>query len=85
MKKAYFNWSTGKNSAMALKRLIEDNIHSVEHLMISVNSYHDPVSMHELRRSLMEEQVAALGIPYTTVELSVEPSIQEYSEKMRVA
>ncbi|MCG8574918.1 MAG: adenine nucleotide alpha hydrolase [Flavobacteriales bacterium] len=82
MKKTYFNWSTGKDSAMALKMLLDDDEHSVEHLIISVNQHYDRVSMHGLRRELMEKQIAALNIPFTTIELPQEPSMEEYSQKM---
>lgn len=85
MKKTYFNWSTGKDSAMALKRLLEDEEHSVEQLLISVNQHHDRVSMHGLRRDLMERQLDSIGIPFTTVELSEQPTMEEYSEKMGAA
>lgn len=84
-KKTYFNWSTGKDSAMALKRLMEDEAYSVEHLLISVNNHHDRVSMHGLRRELMEQQMHAIGIPFSTVELSESPTMEEYAAKMSSA
>jgi len=80
--KTYFNWSTGKDSAMALERLLEDERYSVEHLLISVNNHHDRVSMHGLRRELMERQLKEIGLPFTTVELSESPDMEEYSQKM---
>lgn len=83
MKKTYFNWSTGKDSAIALYKLLRDEEYSVKKLLTSVNSHYDRVSMHGLRRELMEEQIKAIGIPHTTIELPKEPSMEEYESKMR--
>lgn len=83
--KTYFNWSTGKDSALALYHLLRDPTYSIEHLLTSVNATHDRVSMHGLRRSLMEQQIAALDLPVTTIELPEEPGMAEYEQKMRAA
>jgi uncharacterized protein (TIGR00290 family) len=83
MKKTYFNWSTGKDSAIALHKLLQDPHYSVEKLLTSVNAHYDRVSMHGLRRSLMEQQVEAIGIPHTTIELPQEPTMDEYESKMK--
>jgi diphthamide synthase (EF-2-diphthine--ammonia ligase) len=71
--KTYFNWSTGKNSSLALYHLLQDESYSIELLMTSVNSHHNRISMHGLRRSL------AIGIPLTTIELPKEPTTEVYN------
>jgi uncharacterized protein (TIGR00290 family) len=83
--KTFFNWSTGKDSALALYKLQRDPRYSIEHLLTSVNAAHDRVSMHGLRRSLLERQIAALGLPASTIELPEEPGMQIYEDKMRQA
>lgn len=80
--KTYFNWSTGKDSALALYHLLRDERYSVERLLTSVNAAHDRISMHGLRRSLYEKQTAALKIPATTLELPETPSMTEYDSAM---
>jgi hypothetical protein len=50
--KTYFNWSTGKDSALAL----QDDRHQIDQLLTSVNSRHNRISIHGLRRSLLEIQ-----------------------------
>lgn len=80
--KTFFNWSTGKDSALALYHLKRDKRYSVERLLTSVNAAHDRVSMHGLRRELMEKQAAATGLPVTTIELSEMPEMAEYEEKI---
>lgn len=83
--KTYFNWSTGKDSALALHYLLQDKKYSVEHLLTSVNTHHDRVSMHGLRRELLQQQIHALGIPNSTIELPEQPSMQEYEALMSEA
>ena len=55
--KTYFNWSSGKDSALALHYLIKNSHYSVEHLLTSVNASVDRVSMHGVRRALLEQQI----------------------------
>ncbi len=49
MKKSYFNWSTGKDSALALYKILQQKEYNVEKLLTSVNSDFERVSMHGLR------------------------------------
>lgn len=76
--KTYFNWSTGKDSALALHYLMQDENYSIAHLLTSVNQQHNRVSMHGLRRELYQLQIDALNLPYSTIELPEQPSMQEY-------
>ncbi len=80
--KTYFNWSSGKDAALALYYLLQDHNYSVEHLLTSVNSFHNRVSMHGLRRELLEQQVRSIGITGNTIELPEQPSIEEYEAAM---
>src|ERR1043165_8756041 len=78
----YFNWSSGKDSALALYHLLQNRDYHVGKLLTSINAHHHRVSMHGLRRSLLEKQIAATGIPATTIELPEQPSMQEYEQIM---
>ena len=82
MIKTYFNWSTGKDSAMALHALLQDDRYQVDQLLTSVNAAYDRVTMHGLRRSLMEAQVQALGLPCSTIELPENPDMELYGKLM---
>ncbi|MEX1003171.1 MAG: ATP-binding protein [Crocinitomicaceae bacterium] len=82
-KKTYLNWSTGKDSALSLYYLLNDPNYRLRALVTSVNTRYDRVSMHGLRRTLMEKQLQAIGIPYYTVELLEMPSMTEYEKIMR--
>ncbi|MDV6166920.1 diphthine--ammonia ligase [Flavobacterium sp. DG1-102-2] len=81
--KTYFNWSTGKDSALALYYLLQDKNYSVDCLFTSVNSHYNRVSMHGLRRELLEQQIAAMGIPLITVELPEQPTNAEYESLLK--
>ncbi len=81
-KPCYFNWSTGKDSALALYYLLQDKNFEIGHLLTTVNAHFNRVSMHGLRRELMEKQISAIGIPFGTIELPEEPSMEEYEVLM---
>jgi uncharacterized protein (TIGR00290 family) len=82
MTKAFFNWSGGKDSALALWKILQDKKLKIEYLLTSINRTHDRVSMHGVRRELLETQAASIQIPLATVELPAEPSMQEYENEM---
>jgi uncharacterized protein (TIGR00290 family) len=78
MKRSWFNWSGGKDSALALWHILQGQEYSVEALLTSFNASHDRISMHGIRRSLLEAQVRSLKLPLTTIELSEQPGMDEY-------
>src|SRR6516225_3233573 len=82
MEKAFFNWSGGKDSALALYKTMLSNEYSIHCMLTNINRAHDRVSMHGVRRSLMEAQAASIGLPLVTVDLPEEPSMQEYETMM---
>lgn len=84
-KKMYFNWSTGKDAALALYFLQNENNFDVDHLLISVNKNLNRVSMHGLSREMMSAQLKAVGLDYSTVELPEEPSMEQYALLMTEA
>lgn len=82
MTKAYFNWSTGKDSSMALYHLLQENNLHIDRLLTTVNEHHNRVSMHGLRRELLEQQIESIGLPVTTVELPELPTMEDYDKIM---
>ncbi len=79
---AFFNWSGGKDSALALYKAMLSNKYNIQCLLTNINCVHDRVSMHGVRRSLMAAQTASIGLSLVTVELPEEPSMQEYERMM---
>ncbi len=81
-KKTIFSWSSGKDSALAFYHLQKNNDFELSHLITTVNAHYDRVSMHGLRRELLEKQLASVGLPYSTIELPIAPSMSEYEDRM---
>ncbi len=83
MFKTYFNWSSGKDAALALYHLQNDKNYKVDKLIVSVNADHNRVSMHGLRRELLKKQVLSIGLPVETIELSSTSDIENYNNEMK--
>ena len=84
-KRLFFNWSTGKDAALALYYLQQDESVQVDTLLTTINGHYNRVSMHGLRTSLMRAQAHATGLPLQTIELSEKASMEEYDTKMGLA
>jgi len=84
-KKTYFNWSTGKDSALALYHILKNPEFEISHLITTINAHFNRVSMHGLRRELMEAQINATGIAFSTIELPEQPNMEEYEMLMTAA
>jgi uncharacterized protein (TIGR00290 family) len=82
MTRAYFNWSGGKDSAFALWKILNEKKFRIDYLLTSMNNFYNRISMHGVRRELLEAQAASLNIPLTTIELPEQPSMQEYESAM---
>lgn len=80
--KGYMNWSGGKDSSLCLHYIQQDDRYSIDCLLTSVNAAHDRISMHGVRRSLLEAQAKAIGLPLQTIELPEQPGMQEYEQVM---
>ncbi|EDP70192.1 hypothetical protein FBALC1_11682 [Flavobacteriales bacterium ALC-1] len=80
--KTYFNWSSGKDSALALYKLLQDDTYSVDELITTVNSHYNRVSMHGLRKELLLAQTTAIGLPASIIELPEQPTMEVYEQKM---
>lgn len=85
MNRAFFNWSGGKDSALALYYLQKDPQFSIDCLFTSVNKKFNRISMHGVRVALLEEQAKQIGIPLKKLLLPEQPSMEEYSRLMKIA
>ncbi|WP_343664273.1 diphthine--ammonia ligase [Chryseobacterium mucoviscidosis] len=80
--KAIFNWSSGKDSALALYKILKEEKFEVTSLLTSINKEFQRISMHGVHVSLLEKQAESLGFPLIKMELPKEPSMEEYRETM---
>ena len=78
-------WSCGKDSARALYELRRDPRFSVVALLTTLTREFDRVSMHGIRRELLERQARELGLPLSVVEIPTPCSNAEYESAMRAA
>ncbi|MDQ1097842.1 MULTISPECIES: diphthine--ammonia ligase [Chryseobacterium] len=80
--KAVFNWSSGKDSALALYKILQEDRYEMTALLTSINKEFRRVSMHGLPVALLEQQAESLGFPLIKIELPKEPSMEEYRQIM---
>jgi uncharacterized protein (TIGR00290 family) len=85
MQKAYFNWSTGKDAALALYHVLQQNDYKVTQLVTTVNKDYERVSMHSLRETLLDAQVARLQLPVQKIYFPAEVSMSAYDVTMKKA
>jgi uncharacterized protein (TIGR00290 family) len=67
--KAWLSWSSGKDSAWALKVTREMQQVEVVGLLTTVNTTHGRVAMHAVRETLLEMQAAAAELPLIKIPL----------------
>lgn len=75
-------WSGGKDSALALYELLKSNLYEVVSLLVTITSDYDRVSMHGVRRELIERQALALGFPLDIVLIPKNCTNEEYEKRM---
>jgi len=80
--KAIFNWSSGKDSALALYKTLQKNQFEITSLLTSINKEFQRISMHGVHVSLLKQQAESLGFSLIKMEIPKEPSMEEYSEIM---
>lgn len=83
MKHCIFNWSGGKDSALALYHCLRDPELNIRYLVTTINDAVDRISMHGVRVELLIKQAESIGIPLYQVRLPEMPDMAEYDEIMR--
>ena len=83
--KVLLSWSGGKDSAMALLTLQKAGTYEVVALLTTVTQGYDRISIHGVRRTLLERQAAALNLKLYQVTISKGTTNREYEAKIEVA
>ena len=83
--KAVFNWSGGKDSALALYKALQSGLYDIVALLTTVNRDSMRSTMHALPEDLLRRQAESIGIPLHIVPLTPQGTMQEYEEAMRRA
>jgi len=81
--KVLFSWSGGKDSALALREILVSGEFEIAALLTTVTADYDRISMHGVRRTLLERQADSLGFPLEIVSISKSSSNEEYEANMR--
>ena len=76
-------WSGGKDCSLALQAALRDPALKVEALMTTVTEGYERISMHGVRRSLLQQQAQALGLPLEEVRIPIQASNELYESAMR--
>lgn len=76
------SWSSGKDSAWALHELRSGGQVEVVGLLSTLNAEFDRVAMHGVRRSLLEAQAGAAGLPLQIIPLPWPCSNEAYEAAM---
>jgi len=82
-RKILFTWSGGKDSALALYELQRHPDDEVVGLLTTVTEDYDRVSMHGVRRILLERQAESLNLPLEIIPISKNSSPEEYASRMK--
>ena len=84
IEKVLFTWSGGKDSAMACHAIQAEGQLEIAALLTTLTRDYDRISMHGVRRDLLQRQAQALGLDLEQVLLSKNATNSEYEEKMRL-
>ena len=80
-----FCWSGGKDSAMALYELRQRKDLRVTALLTTVTEAYERISMHGVRRELLERQAACIGLPLHEVRIPPQCVNPIYEARMEEA
>lgn len=78
------SWSGGKDSALALWTMREEGVEPAA-LLTTVTEDYGRISMHAVRRELLEAQAAAVGVPLVEVLIPAACIDEVYEERMAAA
>jgi len=81
--KVLFSWSGGKDSALALREIIESGGYEISALLTTVTEDYERVSMHGVRQALLRRQAEVLGFPLEEVFISRSDSNEDYDSKIQ--
>ncbi len=80
-----FCWSGGKDSAMALHTILQCDDVQVTALLTTVTEGYERISMHGVRRELLERQARSIGLPLHEVRIPAQCVNPIYESRMEDA
>jgi uncharacterized protein (TIGR00290 family) len=83
--KILLSWSGGKDSSLAYYYIQEAGAYEIAVLLTTITEGYNRVSMHGVRRVLLERQAQSLGLPLQEVYIPKDSVDEEYESRMRDA
>jgi uncharacterized protein (TIGR00290 family) len=80
--RAFMSWSSGKDSAFALHEARRLGLADIVGVLTTVNEKYDRVAMHGVRASLLDRQIAALGLPAIKINIPSPCTNEIYEARM---
>lgn len=77
------SWSGGKDSALALFHVVHNRKYHIQALLTTLTAGYDRISMHGVRRELLEQQARSLGLPLQIITIPQDCSDEVYDTLMR--
>jgi len=83
--KVVLSWSGGKDSTMAAYQLLASQKYEIAALLTTVTEEYERISMHGVRRELLQRQSESLGIPLHPIMIPKDCTNEIYEARMREA
>ncbi len=80
--KVIVSWSSGKDSAMALYKIVKSNEFEILAILTTVSDMFQRVSMHGVREELLDQQANSIGIAVEKVRIPYPCPNEVYEQKM---
>jgi len=81
--KILFSWSGGKDGALALHSIKNNKHFEIAALLTTITADYDRISMHGVRRNLLEKQAESIGILLEKVIITKNAGNEEYEENIK--
>ncbi|GJM62871.1 diphthine--ammonia ligase [Persicobacter diffluens] len=85
MSKTYINWSGGKDASFALYHFLNENPGGIGKILTTISEEQQRITMHGVRKELLEMQADALNIPLKMVQLPPSEDMDSYNRVMAEA
>ena len=79
MKKAFMNWSGGKDSSLALYHILKNKSLAIDYLLTNLSAEHNRISMHGVSIDLLKLQAESLDIQLETMKIVKDASMEDYN------
>ena len=80
--KTIVGWSGGKDSALALYEILKTDKYEVFELLTTLTRDYDRISIHGVRRELLDQQAKSMEFPIEKMFISKNASNEEYEREL---